>query len=519
MIRFLKKARKSDARVGVLHTASDSGYAVVSRQADESVHVQADVCPADGEASPVRPARISANLPASCVLDPSDYRLQLIELPSVPAEEMREALRWQAKDMVDYSPADAIVDYIAIPPHVNAGGKRIGYVLVAHKRTVSERQEQADATGLETDVITVPEIALSNIAQLLPQEKYGVALLHFTADKGMLLISREGVVHLIRRLNTGIQRMQDAFSDDFSTQEMAAGLALEIQRSLDYYESHYDCKPITDIVMTPVEGVGPLPDLLAGNLGLGVSRLDLNDIVASEEPLDAAKQAACVLAIGAALGQTDADDPEGDFKQAVNLIPPRIADDVPRFSAAFLGQTAAAGIIVMVLLGMFASSRVNALKAEIEFSRKQEELAVRHLAEASETIRHAVGAEDWDDRRESLSTMLREKQAMLTLLKGQKLGETNGFSSHLQALSASDDDGIWLTRILLHADARRTRLEGYVNEPEQVPAYIRSLTAEGPFEDQGFQVFRIDRPEDASHPLAFAMAGATDQDPATGQSR
>ncbi len=161
----------------------------------------------------------------------------------------------------------------------------------------------------------------------------------------------------------------------------------------------------------------------------------------------------------------------------------------------------------MSLLGWYASNRIDALQADIEFSSRQEAIALRHLEEAGQTIRHAIGAESWDSRREALERDLREKQAMLTLLQGQQLGETGGFSPHLRALSRQDIDGIWLTGINLRAAANNTRLTGLTVKAELVPAYIQLLTQEAPFEEEGFQEFRIDSPENDGDPLVFAMSG------------
>jgi MSHA biogenesis protein MshI len=77
---------------------------------------------------------------------------------------------------------------------------------------------------------------------------------------------------------------------------------LELQRSLDYYERHFDQPPITRIAVSPA---GARADELARELGsetgFEVASLDLNVLLRCAMPIEPAAQAACLLAVGAAL--------------------------------------------------------------------------------------------------------------------------------------------------------------------------------------------------------------------------
>ena len=59
---------------------------------------------------------------------------------------------------------------------------------------------------------------------------------------------------------------------------------------------------IAGIVLAPLaQPVPGLMEYLSGNLGVAARQLDLNEIVQSQPPLDAAQQALCLMAIGAAM--------------------------------------------------------------------------------------------------------------------------------------------------------------------------------------------------------------------------
>ena len=140
---------------------------------------------------------------------------------------------------------------------------------------------------------------------MLPQDADGVAFLHLAEDCGYLTITRKGILHMTRRLETGRRALAEASADEFMLQERMAGISLEVQRSLDYYESHYDRRPVTKIVLGPGAELDALPEALTEHLGLTVNRIDLDDLFSLEEALSAEDQGACLLAIGAALRSDD----------------------------------------------------------------------------------------------------------------------------------------------------------------------------------------------------------------------
>jgi MSHA biogenesis protein MshI len=81
-----------------------------------------------------------------------------------------------------------------------------------------------------------------------------------------------------------------------------SSIVLELQRSLDYYERHFDQPPITRIALSPG---GPRAQVLAQELkretGFEVTAVDLNSLLNCRSPVDADTQSACLMAVGAAL--------------------------------------------------------------------------------------------------------------------------------------------------------------------------------------------------------------------------
>ncbi|MEK6243607.1 MAG: agglutinin biogenesis protein MshI, partial [Pseudomonadota bacterium] len=49
------------------------------------------------------------------LLRPGEYQLLLVEAPTVPPAELKSAMRWRVKDMIDYHVDDATLDVLDIP--------------------------------------------------------------------------------------------------------------------------------------------------------------------------------------------------------------------------------------------------------------------------------------------------------------------------------------------------------------------------------------------------------------------
>ncbi|MDX1481067.1 MAG: hypothetical protein R3315_05285 [Woeseiaceae bacterium] len=505
MKRLFRKPGHHSGRAGVARIGSRSAVACVSGGRGDRPKLRAVLGDADQA-----PNRVSG-MPAACVLERDRYRLQLVELPRVEDGELREAMRWQARDLVEFPLEEAVVDVVRVPRHIGAASKPMGYTVVAHSQDVADCLESGRAVSDDIDAVLVVEAALKNLAGLLPQEKHGIALLHFGEDRGYLIISREQTLHLIRRIHHGYDAVTDetdelSLSDDFSADSAADSVSLEIQRSLDYYESHYDCKPIGELVMTPRPDLDDLAQRLRDNLGLDVSPLRFEDHFEFDEPLPERAEESLILAIGAALEQP-AGDSSTDADQHINLLPNASKTERPAFSAPFLFKSAAAAVTAMALLGFYASRQVDALKADIDFNQRQEEIVIRQLGQAVETLRVANDADSAALRREDVERDLKQKQALLALLQGDRLGSGDGFSPQLIALSQSDPAGLWLTRISLRATRNHTRLEGFVAQPEVVAEYVQTLTDVEPFARERFQHFSIEQPEEGNRPLAFVLSG------------
>jgi MSHA biogenesis protein MshI len=234
-------------------------------------------------------------VPCSTVLDISDYQLMMVEAPEVPQAELRAAIRWRIRDLIDFHIDDAVLDVFDAPPSGARGIQDHLYVVVSRAASVKQRVETLQNAGAALQVIDIPELALRNIAARLEQDKAGLALLYFEAERGVITLSRDATLYLARSLDIG-------YRDLIESPALVDRLALELQRSMDYYDRHFQQAPVNSIVLCPLpQPAGPLAEQLQQQTGIEVQSLQLEDIVDFREPLPADQAAECLLAIGAAL--------------------------------------------------------------------------------------------------------------------------------------------------------------------------------------------------------------------------
>jgi MSHA biogenesis protein MshI len=234
-------------------------------------------------------------IPCSTLLGIGEYQLLMVEAPEVPAAELKAAIRWRIRDLIDFHIDDAVLDVFDVPPSGARGVQEHLYVVVARSALVKERVEALQAAGTDLEVIDIPELALRNLAAQLEQDANGQAMLYFGAEQGLITLTRDATLYLARSMDIGYQHLQ-------ASPDLVDRLALELQRSMDYYDRHFQQAPITHVTICPLpQSVPHFAERLAQQTGITVHELHLNDVVEVSTPVDDAQFARCLLAIGAAL--------------------------------------------------------------------------------------------------------------------------------------------------------------------------------------------------------------------------
>lgn len=236
------------------------------------------------------------------VLDPSEYTLLLTEAPDVPADELRSAVRWRIKDLIDFHVDDATIDVFDVTTPNAQGKTRPMYVVAARNASIQRRVDLCDAASVGLDIIDIPELAQRNLASILPEDVRGVVMLVLTAERGLITITRQGEIFLSRRLELGVDTLRAA--DDPAP--YFDQVALEIQRSLDYFDSHFRQAPVDQLVLSP--SASDFPALIAHlnqNLNIKVAVMDLAEVLQFDADGTEHLSNRALFALGAALRQEE----------------------------------------------------------------------------------------------------------------------------------------------------------------------------------------------------------------------
>ena len=210
------------------------------------------------------------------LLHAADYQMLMVDAPSVPREELKAAIRWRVKDLLDYHIDDAAMDVLDIPVDEAAAGKsHYMYAVAAKNATVQAQIAQFERAKVPLEVIDIPETAQRNIAELYETADRGVGMLTFDHAGGLFTLSFKGELYLARRLD--LTWSQLVGSRENQRQTYFERIGVELQRSLDHFERQYQNITLSELLLGPMpEDIGLLA-FLASQLYLPLRQIDLAD--------------------------------------------------------------------------------------------------------------------------------------------------------------------------------------------------------------------------------------------------
>ncbi|MDP1525383.1 MAG: hypothetical protein Q8M20_06200 [Rhodocyclaceae bacterium] len=229
------------------------------------------------------------------------YQFLQVDAPSntkdMPREELREAMRWRVKEMVDFPIETAGIDVIAIPT-VGTHSPQL-WVVVASREAVQSRVHLFQDCKVPLVAIDIPELAQRNIARLFEEPNRGLVVVAFDSKGGRLTISYQGELYAVRHLDVSGPELVSA-----QAEALYERVLLDIQRTLDNFDRNYSAIPMSRLLVGPLPGGERFVEYLAANLSLPVASANLAevlDIEAAPGLAEASAQYENWRALGAAL--------------------------------------------------------------------------------------------------------------------------------------------------------------------------------------------------------------------------
>jgi MSHA biogenesis protein MshI len=218
------------------------------------------------------------------LLEPADYQILLVEPPKVPPEELKAAIRWRIKDLLEYHVDDATVDVFELRSGSEAA--KAMYAVAAPNQVVQKRIALFAEADVGLKVIDIPDMAQRNVAALFESPDKATAMLAFSSWGGLLTISFQGELLLTRRLEvTAVQLGQREHGDHYRER-----VATEMTRSLDMFERQRLSVGVGELILAPLPQDPGLEQFLQSNLYVPVRSTALAEVMdfagGSEPPLD-----------------------------------------------------------------------------------------------------------------------------------------------------------------------------------------------------------------------------------------
>ena len=240
------------------------------------------------------------NFQCTTLLRPDQYQILLVEAPAVKPDELKSAVRWRIKDMLDYHVDDATIDVLDVPVPAGAGQRaHYMYTVAARNDTIRSTIERFAAAGMPLAVIDIPDTAQRNLAARRETDQRAVVALTFDGHGGLITVNFGGELYLSRRLDITDAQLAEASGDERT--RVLDRVLVETQRSLDHCERTYPFFALGRVLLGPLPEDAGLREHLAANLYLPVEALDLAELVELPDEWTPAEQAKWLKLIGAGL--------------------------------------------------------------------------------------------------------------------------------------------------------------------------------------------------------------------------
>lgn len=199
------------------------------------------------------------------------YQLVVADKPNVEESELNQALLWSVKDLVSEAVTNIQLDYFeatSVPGKLN--------VAVASKSFLGELAQACDENNMQIAGISIEELALSNIN--VNDHMARLIMMHLPEQELLLTVVKDGELLMQRRVR-GFSKLHLAQKMELS-ESVADNLSLEIQRSMDYFESQLRQAPVASIEVV-MDGEGQqLAQLLAANFNQKVTEVTHTGVAA-----------------------------------------------------------------------------------------------------------------------------------------------------------------------------------------------------------------------------------------------
>ncbi|RRJ83110.1 type IV pilus biogenesis protein PilM [Aestuariirhabdus litorea] len=292
-----KKKSAAGGLLGVVLGSRSFGLVAMSQSGEVSFCTGVDL--GGGELARLLKEQVERNQlhgDVNLVLLPSQYQMLLAEAPDVPDEELADAMRWRIKDLIS-TPLDQVeVDAFLLPDDAYRGRVRMCYAAAVRRDLIESLTATIKGAGLGLRYIDLADLAMRNLALQQSLGEQSVATVNLRDRGGLVTVTQGGQLYMSRSLQVGFDHInQQGYG-------VVDELVLDMQRSLDYYESQQNKGSVATILVSGKHQIeDQLIEELDRRLAARVVKLDASAGLRLAEGVDPAQLSRVALSLGGAL--------------------------------------------------------------------------------------------------------------------------------------------------------------------------------------------------------------------------
>jgi MSHA biogenesis protein MshI len=259
---------------------------------------RADIVRRWSHAGRLRDARVLVSLAAG------EYDLHQVQAPPVPADELRDALRWQLRGVLTYPPEDAALDFVRVPAPEVAPGRAALLAITALKSNVNDAVAPLADAGVAIEAVDVPELGQRNLALLAGAGEGSCAVVSFDEESCLLTVQVGVDLAFARRIQVNGMTLETSLETDHAIQYLADRVVTHVQRSLDLYERQSGLPAVSRLLVAPHRHAGMFVQQLTMRAGVVAEALEPNALLerGPDIPLESPEwHPESLAALGAAL--------------------------------------------------------------------------------------------------------------------------------------------------------------------------------------------------------------------------
>lgn len=507
----LRRDRTETAQVG-LQFAGDRLLLARVVRLDGEVQVdalRAVAAPAAQRAAAMRALKqegLLRNARIHVLLAPGQYDVHQVARPAVPAEELRDALRWQLRGSLGYPPEEALLDVTTLPQPADAPSSRV-LVTTARRSVVADVIAPLAACNVPVDAVDVPEFAQRNLAHGGSADPgKSDAWLAFDQDTFLLTVHCMGELAFARRMllpNAALSAETDA--DPVA--HFVERVVLQVQRSLDLFERQSGLPAVTQILIGPHPHAAAIADELRQRSFARPVLAESTDLLRRAAAASSGAFAAELTGvIGAALRTLAGRDGVAAIQSIdLNLQGPTHRAEVPfrlPLAVALAAIVAGLGAVTWTEGRSVELQRATAAQLAADVKRAEQALAALKPQAAARA-----------DAPASAEADVAALEALASRLGEIASARNEPFTESLRALARARAEGVWLTGIRLGHARGPMVLEGRALDASRVPLWLAALQSEPRFAGTAFARIDLQPAREPAGAVQFRIgtdAGAPD---------